>query len=59
MRWARRTGRRERAKLAEERRPFSERGGRPSLEGVLERDCPWVEGGLGEGRGLRRGGVLD
>lgn len=31
MRWARRIGRRERVKLAEERRDFSLRGGRPCL----------------------------
>lgn len=34
IRWARRTGRRESAKLAEERRDSDERGGRPCLHVV-------------------------
>lgn len=55
MRWARRTGRRERAKFAEESRAFSERGGRPSLECLLE------TGLLLEGKdvGTAKGDLLD
>lgn len=35
IRWARRIGRRERVKRAEERRASAERGGRPCLEEVM------------------------